>query len=337
VSAPGSLIAEGVRVLTEPDTTRTAWLELRRTGIGGSDALAVAGLDPWRSPLGVWLDKTGHPDAPQVEETPLMRWGHILEAPLSAWFTAHTGIPAHRCGMLGHPNIPWQLYTPDRLAEDDSIVEFKTTSQWNASEWEDGKTSDRAEIQVQHGMSVTGKRRAYVVVGIWGQEPEMRIIERDDALIADLVKIETEFWAMVQSMTPPALTGHPGDSALLTHLHPYGNPDQSVELSPAAYEALRSYRELTGKINDLEASRDAARALVCAEMGDASIGTWMDRQVVTWRNTGPVNENTLRTVLPELADQYTVTRDVLDTKSLYTAMSELIAPYRSRRFLSAKI
>ena len=52
---------------------RAEWLELRRRGIGGSDAAAVCGLDPWRSPFEVWLDKTGL----FVDETAgeAVRWG----------------------------------------------------------------------------------------------------------------------------------------------------------------------------------------------------------------------------------------------------------------------
>lgn len=332
---PVSLIPQGVRVLTEPDTPRTSWLALRRAGIGGSDALAVAGLDPWRSPLGVWLDKVEHPDAPTVEETPQMRWGHLLEEPLAQWFTENTGVKSYRCGMLGHPQIPWQLYTPDRLAEDDAIVEFKTTGPWNAAEWDDGKTSDRAEIQVQHGFSVTGKKRAYVVVGIWGQDPQMRIIERDDALIEDLNKIESQFWQMVQDQTPPALTGHPTDSSILAHLHPHGDTARSVELSQEAYEALVLYKQTGARIDELDAQRDKLRAVVAAELGDAAEGTWKDQTVVSWRNTGLINEKALRAEQPELAQEFTIARPALDTKSFYAAHAGLASRYRSRRFLPA--
>lgn len=331
---PTQLIPKDVRVLTEPDTPRAAWLELRRTGLGGSDALAVTGLSPWRSPMGVWLEKTNHPDAPPVEETPQMRWGHILEQPLSDWFTRQTGIQAHPCGMLGHPDLEWQLYTPDRLAEDDSLVEFKTTSPWNADEWDDGKVSDHAELQVQHGMSVTGKQRAYVIVGIWGQEPQMRVVQRDDALIADLIKIESKFWDMVQSMTPPPLA-HPVDSGIMDHLYPNGNPDLSVELSPDAYHALIEYKKLTRQMNEMNAARDELRACIASELGDAAIGTWQSRPVVSWRNTGPLDEKLLRATMPELADHYTVARPALDTHALYVERPREVASFRSRRFLPA--
>lgn len=53
------------------------WLEVRKSGIGGSDVAAILGLSPWKSPLDVYLDKVGK-SAPQ-EETDAMYWGTRLE------------------------------------------------------------------------------------------------------------------------------------------------------------------------------------------------------------------------------------------------------------------
>ena len=50
----------------------------RKSGIGGSDLACVLGLSPWRSPVDVWLEKTGQ-NAVAVEETPAMYWGSQLE------------------------------------------------------------------------------------------------------------------------------------------------------------------------------------------------------------------------------------------------------------------
>ena len=37
---------------------REEWLRLRKNGIGGSDAGAVCGLNPYSSPMNVYRDKT---------------------------------------------------------------------------------------------------------------------------------------------------------------------------------------------------------------------------------------------------------------------------------------
>ena len=50
------MMRKGVNV---SNLSRAEWLEERRKGIGGSDAAAVAGLNPWRSAAAVYLDKVG--------------------------------------------------------------------------------------------------------------------------------------------------------------------------------------------------------------------------------------------------------------------------------------
>lgn len=82
-------LAEHAEMLLPYDAPRPVWLEARRTGIGGSDALACLGLDPWKTRLEVYLDKIGQ--APD-RETPRMRWGQIVEGAILDWFVEQTGI-----------------------------------------------------------------------------------------------------------------------------------------------------------------------------------------------------------------------------------------------------
>jgi putative phage-type endonuclease len=333
VPNPLHLLDPGVRVLTEPETPRPEWLQLRKGGIGGSDALAVAHHDEYRSPLRVWLEKTSDQLDADIDN-PHMHWGRMMEAPLLDWFVETTGIEVFRCGMLGHPSIDWMLFTPDALAADDAIVEIKTVGPYfSANAWEDGKTPDRAVVQVHHGMAVTGKQRAYVVGGIWGAEPQLRVIERDDAIVAELIKLETEFWELVQTETPPPLGTHPDEAALLRLLYPLGNPDLAVELTPYAVDALRRYQSLGDQINELKAARDQLQALVTSELGEATEGTWQGQPVVSWRNNAPLSEKLLRAEHPDLAAEYTIQKNALNRDALYRDHPEITSRLRARRFL----
>lgn len=330
---PLHLINPGVRVLTEPETPRPDWLQLRKGGLGGSDALATANLDPYRSPLRVWLEKTS--DDIEDIDNPNMAWGRMMEAPLIEWFEQHTGIAVHRCGMLGHPTIPWMLFTPDGLTDDDAIIEIKTVGPYaTAQAWENGKTPDRAVVQVHHGFYVTGKTRAYVVGGVWGAEPQLRVIERDESIIEELVKLETEFWQYVETETAPPLGNHPDEAALLRLLYPIGDPDLAVELTPRAFAALSAYQRLGEQAKQIEAQRLAAQAIITAELGEATEGTYAGLPVVTWKNNAPISEKQLRALHPDLAAEYTIQRDALDTKALYRDHPEVTTPLRARRFLT---
>ena len=52
------------------ELSREEWLTLRKKGLGGSDAAAVCGMNRWRGPLDVYLDKTSH----SIECTGAVSW-----------------------------------------------------------------------------------------------------------------------------------------------------------------------------------------------------------------------------------------------------------------------
>lgn len=326
---PQHLLDPSVRILTDVDTPRDIWLDLRKNGIGGSDALSVAGLDRYRAPLAVWLDKTGR--ATDEPDNPVMRWGRMLEPVLRDWFQDNTGLKVHQYGMLGHPTRHWQLYTPDGVVEDGALLEIKTVSPFGsvAAQWDDG-VADRAAIQLHHGMAVTGLRKAYAVAGIWGRDPIIREVRYDPDLEANLIALEQEFWGYVTDDVAPPLTGHQQEGELMRLLHPVAT-DEEVPLTPQAYLALTQYVQLGKQIDGLKARRDACQAAVLKELGDAGTGTWGGRTVTTFRNTGSLTYESLAAKDRELAEQYATARPALNTKKLYDEHPE-VAGYRPRRF-----
>lgn len=47
---------------------RDAWLKIRTSGIGGSDAGTIMGANPWKSPYQLWLEKTGQVEAEDIDD-----------------------------------------------------------------------------------------------------------------------------------------------------------------------------------------------------------------------------------------------------------------------------
>ena len=66
------------------------WLERRKDGIGGSDAAVVCGVSRYKSPVELWMEKTGQ--LPAQEAGDAAYWGHQLEDLVRAEFTKRTGI-----------------------------------------------------------------------------------------------------------------------------------------------------------------------------------------------------------------------------------------------------
>ncbi len=48
-----------LRLIKTKELPREEWLATRKQGIGGSDAAAAVGLNPYKSQLELWLEKTG--------------------------------------------------------------------------------------------------------------------------------------------------------------------------------------------------------------------------------------------------------------------------------------
>lgn len=71
-----------LRLVSTKDLERDDWLEVRRTGIGSSDAAAAIGLNPYQSQLELWIQKTGKGDLLPVvdpnDDTSPMFWGTLL-------------------------------------------------------------------------------------------------------------------------------------------------------------------------------------------------------------------------------------------------------------------
>ena len=265
------------------DTPREEWLKLRRDGIGGSDALAVLGLDPWKTRMEVYLDKAGD-DRAEREQTDGMAWGNYVEGPIAEWFTAKTGIRVRRCGLMRHEARPWQRVSVDRLTADGGILEIKNTNYHRRAEWEDEEgeiVADGAEAQGQHALAVTGLPHAWFAAQVGGQPPVIRRIERDDAFIADLTAAEEEFWQLVEARTPPALEGR-ASADLIARLYPEADDGKTAELSAADVALLREYRKELANESAAKARKNEIKAIVTAAMGDAGTAVHDGQVVARW-------------------------------------------------------
>ena len=119
--------------------TREEWLKLRKTGIGGSDAGAICGLNPYSSPVKIYQDKTQ--EETEEEDNESMRQGRDLEDYVARRFMEETGLKVRRSSqMYRSEEYPFMLANVDRLiVGQDAGLECKTASAFSADKWKDGK------------------------------------------------------------------------------------------------------------------------------------------------------------------------------------------------------
>lgn len=223
-----------LRLVETKALPRDEWLAVRKRGIGSSDAAAAVGLNPYQSPLELWLEKTDRGDNlpkldPNDEESPAY-WGNILEPIVAAHYSQRSGNRVRRVNaVLQHPNpdLPWMLANIDREVigtKDVQILECKTAGINGARLWKDG-VPEYVQLQVQHQLAVTGKATADVAVLLGGQHLEIHRIQRDDVLISRLIQLEKRFWDYVESDTPPPADGSKSAELALRCLYPIDNQE----------------------------------------------------------------------------------------------------------------
>lgn len=137
---------------------RNEWLKIRKTGLGGSDAGAVCGLNPYVSPMAVYRDKVS--DETDMGDNEAMRQGRDLEEYVAQRFTEETGLKVRRSNkMYRSTEYPWMIADVDRMvAGGGAGLECKTVSVYKKDQWADGGIPVYYLLQCYHYMIVTGCR-----------------------------------------------------------------------------------------------------------------------------------------------------------------------------------
>ena len=296
-----------VNVLTPTiDMTRAAWLEARRKGIGGSDAAAIAGLNRWRSPIMVWLEKTGQVEPEEPGEAAY--WGTVLEDVVAREFTKRTGKRVRRKnGMLHHPEYPFMLANIDRLVVGEPAgLECKTTGEYNKHEWGDDGEEIPPEylLQVMHYMAVTGFEHWYMAVLIGGNKFKWFRVDRDQELIDYLIKIESDFWKLVQEGTPPPMDGSDASRDLLNRLYPESN-GEAIELPDTALELIEQRDYWAQQEKEAAEKKQEAENKLKDLLGECEVGWAGDRKVI-WKTvvSRRLNTKLLQAEKPDVYEQY---------------------------------
>ena len=174
--------------ISTANLTHAEWLALRKTGIGGSDAGAICGLNPYSSAIHVYKDKTS--EEIMEEDNESMRQGRDLEEYVARRFMEETGLKVRRSNMMyRNKEHPFMIADIDRLVVgEDAGLECKTASAYHADKWKDGAISDHYLIQCYHYMAVTGKKAWYIAVVILGKEFKYQKIIWDDNIIQNLTE-----------------------------------------------------------------------------------------------------------------------------------------------------
>lgn len=286
---------------------REEWLTARKAGLGGSDIGAILGLSPYRTPVDVYLEKTGR--IAGQEETLQMRFGSYAEEFVAQEYTRKTGQRVQRfTAMLRHPTAPL-IGNIDRLVipegqkvashkseiRTDCLLECKTASAFSAfneADWgEEG--SDKVPmsylLQVAVYRILSGCRYADLAVLFGNQDFRIYHLWSDAELEEMIVAKATEWWNrhVLADVAP-----EPVCDADIKRLYPSDN-GEAIEATAADIVLIETSKQLREQIAALETQLEGDKktgtlgtiGLLKARMGEASRLTFGGADLITWKSS----------------------------------------------------
>lgn len=318
------------RLVSTKDMAYQDWLEVRKQGIGSSDAATACGLNPYMSMLELWLIKTGRQTQSIEDESeghaPLY-WGKQLEPLVAEYYSMHTNNKVRRVNaVLQHPdpdkdfmlaNLDYSVVGSGEV----QILECKTAGEHGVKLWRDGVPL-YVLCQVQHQLAVTGKQAAHVCVLLCGHETKIFKVTRSESVIEHIVKAERYFWECVETDTPPSVDASESAAKAILQLYPAHVPLSVEDLSQnenanLMFDKLIKMKE---EIQHKQERFDELKHQIQMLMKDAERATFAHGSVVWKKAKDSISLNTkaLLQHQPELIELYPLEKQGSRRFNFYT-------------------
>lgn len=260
---------------------------IRKDGLGASEISAVLEMNPFKSPIDVWLSKVGrHVD--DEEETNKSITGGALEPGLCQLYTDRTGFHVHRpLETYRHPEHPRVLASPDGFAFQHGFartplnrshgLEIKCVGFRMKDRWSEDTVPAYVDLQCRQNMAVLNLDR-WDVLALIDNEIHIYQIDRDLEIETMLIETAEWFWdEYVSTNTPPPVEEADERRRYLKYRYPGAIGAEIRQTSdPDVWELARWLRECKEQRKALEAAeKQLTNAMIEVVGNDAGIkGPW---------------------------------------------------------------
>ena len=282
--------------------------------IGGSDIGAILGLSRFRSPLEVWMEKTGK-DVKKLDSLPL-RFGSFAESFVASEYSRSTGFDLiHDESIYVHPEHSYVSAHIDRFVLENGssspsrILECKTANPFSAGDW--GEVgSDEVPMsylcQCIWYMAITDLNRIDLAVLFGNADFRIYEITRDLELESTILQKASFFWnTYVLHDVPPPATSEEDCQTLFSK----GDPTKSVEAHSETLELRKRLALLNNEIDTREDEISAIKQNIMTLMGEAETLTYQGKVIATWKAPKPsfrLDSKRLELEHPEIASHYKI-------------------------------
>lgn len=255
----------------DPVADREAWLKERQHFLGATDIAAIMGRNPWKTPLQVYLEKTGiiEPEPPG----PAAMRGIKLEPYIATIYTQETGEVVRKARFARRDGTQSYLAaSPDyQRVSDGRLVEIKSHSPKLAREYGPAGTDqvpERELLQVTWQMHMTGLCGGADLIALFGVD-DVRIftVPYVPEIAEAMQEAAVRFWEdHVAPRVPPEPTA--GDSETINRLFP-DNSDRHVQADGDIEDTIDRLHATRQALADMERVEDECIARIKFFMGDA--------------------------------------------------------------------
>ena len=292
--------------------------------LGGSDIGAILGLSPFKSPLAVWMEKTGK-EVKTVDSLPL-RFGSFAEEFVANEYAKATGFTLrHDESIYIHRDHSFMSAHIDRFVHTDGldqsatkILECKTANPFSRAQW--GEVgSDQVPMsylcQCVWYMAITGITKTDLAVLFGNADFQIYTILRDPELENLILEKAHHFWheQVLKDIPPPAQT--PGDCQLLFQR---SDPSKTLEANAETLALLERLQTLNNQGNACDEEITALKTQIMAQMQDAEVLAHQGQVLATWKS-------------PKASYRLDVKRLEIEERAIYEKYK--VASQVSRRFV----
>lgn len=280
--------------------------------IGGSDIGAILGLSRFRSPLEVWMEKTGK-EVKRLDSLPL-RFGSFVEEFVASEYSRATGFELiHDESIYIHPEHSFMSAHIDRFVlEHDSptprrILECKTANPFASSDW--GEVgSDEVPLnylcQSVWYMAITNINKVDLAVLFGNSDFRIYEITRDLELENTILQKANLFWSehVIKNSPPPAQS-----EADCQALFSKADPAKTIEAKTETWAQTKRLQLLHNEIDMREEEISTIKQSIMSQMGEAETLTYEGKVLATWKapkTSFRLDSKRLEIDHPEIAANY---------------------------------
>ena len=330
---------DNVKIIPVWDKSNEEWLELRKGGIGGSDAGTICNVNKYNSPYALWSEKTGIVER-TFEGNEATEWGNILERPIAEKYAKDYNVAvvewpviiwSERPGQeFMFANLDFLIVKPSEqfpagvvsqyrnLAIPpcgiERILEVKTAgiaSPGNPGAWANNQVPQSYMLQGYHYGVVTNVKAITFCALIGGQGIQVRNMTWDENIAENLIAAESMFWDAVTTLNPPPTDGSEATESAQSKMYPRHSTGKVYEGGSTLKELWAEFTLAKEASEDAERERKRLRAQILELVGDAEYATVDGQPLFSYRankDSETFDSKKFQGQMPEIYAQFTSLR-----------------------------